>query len=78
MEVLHSASIQVQEPTSNLPTRSRAQKDIFELDILKHIRAQAKPHPRASHILGLLNQSSHHSPDGNYVWYVSSHGSGSV
>ncbi|POR39117.1 Uncharacterized protein TPAR_00676 [Tolypocladium paradoxum] len=45
-------------------------KDTFELDILKHIRTQNKPHPGASHILGLLDEFSHNGPNWNHVCLV--------
>ncbi|KAK3940663.1 kinase-like domain-containing protein, partial [Diplogelasinospora grovesii] len=45
-------------------------EDIFELNILKHIRAQTDPHPGAKHIPGLLNHFRHHGPNGEHVCLV--------
>lgn len=44
--------------------------DIFELDILKHIRAQRASNPGANHVLGLLDDFEHCGPNGNHVCLV--------
>ncbi|KAK3944416.1 kinase-like domain-containing protein [Diplogelasinospora grovesii] len=46
------------------------QKDTFELDILKHIKAQHIQHPGKGHLLGLLDEFEHHGPNGNHVCLV--------
>ncbi|KAH7133707.1 kinase-like domain-containing protein [Dactylonectria macrodidyma] len=44
--------------------------DIFELDILKNIKAQQIQHPGRGHILGLLDDFEHHGPNGNHACLV--------
>ncbi|CRK18125.1 hypothetical protein BN1708_012245 [Verticillium longisporum] len=46
------------------------QKDTFELDILKRIKAQHIQHAGKCHILGLLDDFEHHGPNGNHVCLV--------
>ena len=45
--------------------------DIFELAILRHIRAQGASAPGSSNILSLLEEFEHHGPNGNHVCLVS-------
>ncbi|KAH6982299.1 kinase-like domain-containing protein [Ilyonectria sp. MPI-CAGE-AT-0026] len=46
------------------------QKDIFELAILRYIKAQYLQHPGKGYILGLLDEFEHHGPHGNHICLI--------